>query len=98
MRLASIVAEWIYIRDKGYKPEVRFDNQDSNTRDHYFRVAHNEMQYLIQGYIGNKSFLANVVRGSIRDFVNAHGNTLTSENTESLAKRILSNIRHLPRD
>jgi len=98
MRLVSIVAEWFYIQDKGHKPEVSFANQDSSTRDYYFRIAHDKIQHLVQGYIGNKSFIANVVRGSVQDFVNAHGGTLTKENMESLSKRILSNIRHLPKN
>lgn len=97
MRLVVIVAEWLYLQDRGYE-SIRFADQDSNTRDIYFRDAHNKIQRLMQGYIGNKSFIANVVRGSIQDFMNAHGYELTKDTAESLSKRILSNIRHLPRD
>ena len=93
-RLVAIVAEWLYIQDKGYNVGTRFANQDSNTRDYYFRDAHNKVQRLIQGHISNKGFIANIVRGSIQDFINVHGCELTRENMESLAKRILSNMRH----
>lgn len=93
MRLMEIVAEWLYLQDNGYN-SVRFANQESNIRDGYFRKARSIVRQLLQGYLGNKTFIANIVRGSITSFINAHGNYITKENMESLTKRILSNIRH----
>jgi len=97
MRLVTVVAEWLYLQDTGYNSGVRFLNQDSNVRDFYSRKAQARLPRLLTGYLSNKGMVANVIRGSIRDFVNAHGDTITKENMESLAKRILSNMRHLPR-
>ena len=93
MRLVAIIAEGIYLQERGYK-SIRFSNQDSNTRDFYFRIAQDKLPQLLAGYLGNRSFIARVVRGSIKSFIDAHGSDLANDNMESLVKRILSNIRH----
>lgn len=93
MKLVAIIAEGIYLQDKGDK-SISFSNQDSNTRDFYFRIARDKLPQLLAGYLSNKSFIARVVRGSIKSFIVAHGSNLTNDNRESLTKRILSNIRH----
>lgn len=93
MRLKEIVAEWHYIKDADNKPEISFDKQDSNVRDFYFRIAVKELPTLLGGYFGNGNKLANLIRGCILNFIDAHGNTITKQNYDSLAKRITSNIR-----
>ena len=93
MRLKRVIAEWYYLKDTHNAPVVPFDEQDSNVQDFYSRIATNEIPKLLHGYISNHGWLGNVVRGCIRDFINAHGVQLNGQNYNSLAKRIISRIK-----
>lgn len=94
MRLKEIVAEWLYYTDAKRKPVVTFDKQDSNVRDFYHRSAASELPKLLAGYWSSKrGIFIKIIRGCISDFINSHGNILDKANSESLVKRIISNLR-----
>ena len=96
MRLKEIIAEWYYLKDSSNS--VPFVKQDSNIRDFYHKIAGDEIPRLVSSYLGNKGAVAKIIRGCIQNFVNAHGIELTKENSESLTKRIISQIRNQKAD
>jgi len=97
MRLKEIIAEWCYLKD--YSNSVPFTKQDSNIRDFYHKIAGVAIPRLMSSYLGNRGITTKIIRCCIQDFVNAHGVELTKENSESLTKRIISQLRnHRPDD
>lgn len=92
MRLKNMIAEWLYLKDCVSESIIPFDKQNSNVRDGYCRKAVVEIPNLLSGYISNRGWLGKLIRGCIRDFINAHGVELSAENYNSLAKRIISRI------
>ncbi|KKM70073.1 hypothetical protein LCGC14_1444370 [marine sediment metagenome] len=95
MRLKEIIAEHLYLIDTSYSPEVKFKEQDSNVRDFYYRAATDVIPQIIAGYLSSKGYLTKLIRGCVRDFINSHEVTLNKENSESLVKRIISNLRNI---
>jgi len=47
----------------------------------------------LSGYFTNNGQLQKLVRGCITKFIDAHGETLTKQNCDSLARRIVADIR-----
>jgi len=92
MRLKEIIAEWYYLKDSSNS--VPFAKQDSNVRDFYHKIAGGEIPSLVSSYFSNRGVVTKIIRGCIQGFVNAHGVQLTKENSESLVKRIISQIRN----
>src|SRR3972149_6061211 len=93
MRLKEIVAEHLYLEATNYNPICPFVEQDSNVRDFYCRLAADKLPHLLSGYFRGKGYLTKLIRGCIRDFINAHQVILNEDNSESLVKRIVSNLR-----
>jgi len=91
MRLKRLIAENMYLKE--HTNVTPFDKADSNTQDRYCRLASAEIHPILHGYIGSRGWLGKLVRGCIRDFVNAHGVELNNENFNSLAKRIISRLK-----
>lgn len=89
MKLREIIAEYLYIKDG----LAKFDVADSNTRDLYFRKATDIMPSLLSGFLGSKGNITKIIRGQIKSFILAHGNTLTIQNSDSLVRRIVDSIK-----
>lgn len=92
MRLVELVAEWNYLRDNEGALMIAFREQESHIRDFYFRIAYNDIPELIAGYLKNNGVISKRIRGSIKSFLDAHGQ-LTEESIGSLEKRITSGLR-----
>jgi len=92
MRLKEVVAEHLYWEDFDKKTGCLFKEQSSNVRDFYFKVATDELAKMLPSYLSNNGYLTRIIRGAVKDFTNIH-KLLTIENSESLVKRIVSNLR-----
>ena len=97
MRLKEVIAEWHYLKEEIREQRiVPFAELNSNVRDRYFRTAYNELPHLVASYLGNRGAITKLIRGCIRNFINAHGVELNKGNAESLVKRITSQLRKEP--
>ena len=85
MRLKGIIAEWLYYIDAERSPAIAFNEQDSNVRDYYHRMAVGKLPQLTRGYFGAK--FERLIAGAIQDVLNTHGE-ITKDNKGSVAKRI----------
>ncbi len=97
MKLKEIIAEHLYLVDNDYKPEISFIEQDSNTRDFYYRLASNEIPCTLGSYLTSKGNLYKIIHGSVKGFINAH-NELTISNMGSLTRRIVQAIKNEERN
>ncbi len=94
LRLKEIVAQWYYLKDETKDMQiVPFRELNSNVRDRYSRIAAGQLQQLMAGYLSNKGSITKLIRGCIKDFINAHSIELNRDNAESLVKRIISQLR-----
>ncbi len=91
MRLKRLIAEYIYLKE--HTNTVPFDETDSNIQDRYCRLASAKIYPMLHGYISNGGWLGKLVRSCIRDFINTHGVELNNQNFNSLAKRIISQLK-----
>ena len=93
MRLKEIVAEHLYLEATEYRPVCSFSEQDSNVRDFYFKEASLILPRYIGSYLATNGNVTKCVRGGLKSFINAHGETITKENYGSLVRRIVSLIK-----
>jgi hypothetical protein len=89
MGLTEILAEYYYLKDK----QIDFNKADNTTRGKYFMVAQKNLPHILSGYFCNDGKLQSSVRGCIKDFINVHGNIITLQNYDSLARRIVASIK-----
>lgn len=97
MRLKEIMAEWLYYIDANRNPLVPFNEQDSNIRDFYHKIASEKLAGLVCSYFRLSPF-CKFIGGCIQDVVNAHGNTINEDFKNSLSKRIVSRIPEYLKD
>ena len=91
MKLKRVIAEYLYLKNNS--SILSFGETCSDTQDYYCRAASREIFPLIASYVSSKSWFSRIIKGSIQEFINAHGVNLNLQNCNSLSKRIVSQVK-----